>query len=67
MAFDTVRVTTEKALALAERVSRHNAERLTPKEMKILIERIAWEVVPSIATELIQAELTRHRSQHVKS
>jgi hypothetical protein len=48
MAFDTVRVTTEKALALAERVSRHNAERLTPKEMKILIERIVWEVSPHI-------------------
>ena len=67
VAQETVRVTTERTLAIVQRVSRQHAGRLTPNEVRVLIERVAWEVVPAIATELIQEEIKRSVAHQANS
>lgn len=56
-ALSVVRVTTDRALEVVQRAQRAQAEPLSPAEQRALIERIAWEVVPAIATEVIKSEL----------
>ena len=66
-AFETVRLTTERAFTIIQRVGQQNAARVTPEEMRVLIERVAWEVVPAIATELLRAEIAKNTHNSIKS
>lgn len=65
MAREAVHRSTERALKVAMRAQEAHGDHLSPDEARALIERVAWEVVPVVArdvlSELIDAELTQDR------
>ena len=54
---ELVRSTTDEALRIVERATQRHASPLTSNEMRTLVERIAWEVIPTATTNFLHEYL----------
>lgn len=61
---ELVHEATSSALQIVNRVNARNASPLTPDEMRILVERVAWEMIPSIVSDLLSSSINTPTKQN---